>query len=260
MKTVTIEAFLTWAFTQELCKLGGGDGLSGVGLSNWSVTRDMAVLGTIIDRSPNIYGVVPGFVGEGDPHPDAIAAGDAVRALDDVGFDIPEGWNPFPEWPDEHGLVAAEVSRVVGEVRLKGERLTGRYLVTLVTRAAILGHGTDWTCAYPGARMVSVNGKPGWFIKRRAKDAFGRAYEYEADGRDHVRHRPKKGAYRKYELKSSVRGAVLSRLDWQLWQDALAKLAESLEGRLQSHRISGFVPDRHPWSRRKRSAEMELSP
>lgn len=249
MKTMTIEAFLTWAFTQELCKVGGGDGLTTVGASNWSLTRDVATLGTLIDRSPNIYGVVPGFIADGEPHPDAVAAGEAVRGLARIGFEIPEGWAPFPDWPDEHGLVEREVRRVVDEVRVKGDRLSGRHLVALVTGAAILGRGPDWTADYPGHRMVMKNGQPAWFVMKKAKDAFGRVYEYEADGRDPARHRPKKGAYRKFELKAMMRSDVLARLDWQLWQDALAVLTDDLQGSLSHHAIAPFFADRQPWAR-----------
>lgn len=248
MKTMTIEALLTWAFTAELCKVGGGgDGLSGVAASSWSMVDNFAALGTLIDRSPNAYGVIPGFIEDGEPHADALVIGDAVRALAGRGFDIPEGWQPFPEWSDEHGLIAAEVARVVGEVRLKGERLAGRHVVALVTSAAILGRGPDWEVGEPKTRIVEANGKPLWFVTRSSRDAFGRVYAFEGDGYDRKKQRPMRGAYRKFELSSSIRGAILSRLDWELWQDALADMADRLDGRLESHRIAPFYPDRHPW-------------
>jgi len=248
MKTMTIEAFLTWAFTAELCKVGGGeDDFGGGGSSSWSFVTEYAALGTLIDRSPNVYGVIPGFTEDGDPHPDARVAGDVVRSLDDIGFDVPAGWQPFPEWSDEHGLIAAEVARVVGEVRLKGERLGGYHVTQTVIRAAILGRGPDWEVKEPTTRMVEANGKPLWFISRTTRDAFGRVYAFEGDGFDRKKQRPMRGAYRKFELSSSIRGAILARLDWELWQDALAELANRLEGQLESHRIAPFYPDRHPW-------------
>lgn len=248
MKKMTIEAFLTWAFTAELCKIGGGgDGLTGVAGSSWSMVSDYAALGTLIDRSPNAYGVIPGFIEDGAPHPDAILAGDAVRGLAGIGVDIPDGWHPFPDWDDEHGLVAAEVERVIGEVRLKGDRLAGRHVVALVTTSAILGRGPDWEASEPAARMVEANGKPLWFVSRASKDAFGRSYTFEADGFDRKKQRPMRGAYRKYELSGPIRGAILARLDWELWQDALAVVARRLDGRLESHLIQPFSPYRHPW-------------
>lgn len=255
MKLMTIEGLLAWAFCQELCKVGsGGDGLTAVSISSWSLTRDMAVLGTLIDRSPNIFGVIPGFIEDGDPHPDALAVGKAVKALDQIGFEIPDGWMPFPEFDDPHGLIAAEVARVVAEVQLKGDRLGGRHLVTLVTGAAILGRGPDWACRQPSFRMVSANGKPRWFLTRKATDSLGRSYDFEVDGYDAKRGKPMRGAYRKWELAEMMRGDVLSRMDWQLWQDALAFLAEHLAGRLTAHRIMPFVPNRQPWARIKKYA------
>lgn len=255
MKKTTIEALLTWAFTEELCKVGGGgDGMTAVSASNWGFTKDLLTLGTLIDRSPNFYGVIPGFIENGEPAADAVRVGDAVRALAGRGFDIPEGWNPFPEWDDSHGLIAVEVERVVAEIRLKGDRLSGRHIVNLVTSAAILNRGPDWTADEPVVRMVSSMGKPRWFLAKTAKDAFGREYTFEADGYDRKRGRPMRGAYRKYELSCMLRGAVLSRLDWQLWQDALDDLGKSLGGRLFSHEILPFYPDLQPWTRQRKKA------
>ena len=249
MKTIGITDLLAWAFCQELCKVGaGGDGLTAVSISSWSLTRDMAVLGTLIDRSPNIFGVIPGFIEDGDPHPDALAVGRAVKALDAIGFEIPEGWMPFPEFDDPHGLIAAEVARVVAEVRLKGDRLGGRHLVTLVTGAAILGRGPDWHCDAPTFRLVEMRGKPRWFLTKKVPDSLGRTYEIEVDGFDAKRQRPMRGAYRKYELSRMLRGEILSRLDWQLWQDALSFLADRLSGQVTAHRIAPFFPDRQPWA------------
>ncbi|MGQ3078558.1 MAG: hypothetical protein ACT6RT_10950 [Allorhizobium sp.] len=214
----------------------------------------MAVLGTLIDRSPNIFGVIPGFIEEGDPHPDALAVGRGVRRLNEIGFDVPDGWMPFPEFDDPHGLIAVEVERVVSEVRLKGDRLGGRHLVALVTGAAILGHGPDWSCEQPSFRLVEVRGKPRWFMTKKVPDSLGRVYEIEVDGFDAKRQRPMRGAYRKYELSRMMRSEILSRLDWQLWQDALEVLGNLLAGQLSAHRIAAFSPDRQPWARKKKYA------
>ncbi|MCO5734113.1 hypothetical protein [Rhizobium sp. SSA_523] len=257
MKTVTIEGLLQWAFCQELCKVGAGsgDGLTAVASSNWEVTRDMAVLGTIIDKSPNLYGVVPGFIEDGEPHPDAVKVGEAVRALAGIGIDLPEGWMPFPEFEDPYGLIAGEVERVADEVRIKGDLLSGRHLVALVTRAAILGHGPDWRCDQPSFLVVSAHGKPRWFVKKKARDAFNRIYEFEGNGYDSKRCKPVRGAYRKYELERMLRGDILSRLDWQLWQDALQQLANQLDGNLGAHRLMPFFPNRAPWGGYKKMAD-----
>ncbi|MBB2841450.1 UNVERIFIED_ORG: hypothetical protein GGE64_005233 [Rhizobium etli] len=255
MKKVTIEQLLNWAFTQELCKVGAPMAdAGGLGYSQaWSMTSDMAVLGTIIDRSPNVYGVIPDFISaQAAPHADAVKVGEAVRAMAEFGSFGYSGegvWNPFPEWEDTLGLIAAEVASVDQALQLKGERLNGRHVVNLVTSHAILGRGPDWTAEKPTVRMVMKAGKPAWFVMKKGRDALNRVYHYEADGFDRKKQRPMKGAYRKHELSTSIRGAILSRLDWQLWQDALEHLYYELSGRLQSNDLQPFAPDRQPWAR-----------
>jgi hypothetical protein len=256
MKKVTIEQLLTWAFVHELPKIGAPVADIGAGFSMaWSVMSEVAALGTIVDRSPNAYGVIPGFVTMGDPHPDAVLVGEAVNDLADRGgFEIGEGWNPFPEWSDEHGLIAAEVSRAVAALRLKRDALGGRHVVNLVRRCAILGRGPDWTATQPKVRMVTAKGKPAWFVMKKKHDSLRRVYLFEANGFDERKQRPVKGAYRKYELSEPITGDILSRLDWQLWQDALEQLHEELSGRLVLNDLLPFRPDRAPWLTRNRAA------
>jgi hypothetical protein len=253
MKKVTIEGLLSWAFTQELCKVGAPMAdYVGVGFSQaWSTMSEVAMLGTIVDRQPNMYGVIPNFIHDlKEAHVDALEVGEAVRALAQRGgFEIGQGWNPFPEWEDERGIVAVEVARAVEILRLKGDRLSGKHVVNLVTSAAILGRGPDWSAKKPNERIVMARGMPAWFVGKKARDAFGRAYTYEADGFDRRKRRPVKGAYQKVELSEPILAAILSRLDWQLWQDALQVLAEELRGRCKSHELVSFVPDRSPWRR-----------
>ncbi|WP_234904077.1 hypothetical protein [Agrobacterium vitis] len=250
MKKMSIEAFLNWAFTKELCKVGSG---SNVGLalipSSWGMIGSYAALGTMIDRSPNAYGVIPDFIEDGLPHADAVRAGEAVMGLSSFGFDIPQEWCLFPEWSDERGLVAAEVAKIREEVLIKGDRLAGSHMVSLVTTCAILGRGPDWQADRPLEAMVtSPTGQTRWFALAKAKDAFGRTYRIETDGYNRRTRRPVKGAYRKYHLTSSIRGAILDRLEWQIWQAALSTLYADLEGDLQAHDILPFVPDLEPWS------------
>ena len=253
MKKTTIEALLTWAFTQELPKIGAGSAGSAVALSNWNIIADIASLGTMIDRNPNRYGAIPGYIDEGEPAHDALLVGDAVRALAaHGGFEIADGWNPFPEWSDPQGLVRTEVQRVVQEQRGRSDRLSGAHVVNLVISAAKLGRGPVWQADEPRTQIMrGSNGRDMWFVTRTARDRLGERYTFEDNGYDAKRCKPKKGAYRKYHLEHSVRGAILSRLDWQLWQSALEALHESLLNRLDAHALVVFQPDRHPWIRSK---------
>lgn len=253
IKKMTVEAFLNWAFTKELCKAGSGaGGGTAVMGTSWDVISDFAALGTLIDRSPNVYGVIPGFQEDGEPHPDALRAGEEVRGLEDIGFDIPEGWNPFPEWPDAQRLVAAEVELLRIELTAKGDRLSGRHVAALVTTCAILNRGPDWMADKPREAMVTdAQGNPRWFVLAKAKDSLGKTYTVETDGYNRRAKRPVAGAYRKWRLSGSIRGAIIDRLEWQLWQDALAVVEGRLRGDLESCEILPFVPDRQPWARQK---------
>ncbi|WP_421581119.1 hypothetical protein [Shinella sp. M31] len=261
MKKTTIEALLAWAFTQELPKVGAGDGGSAVSASSWNVIADIAALGTIIDRNPNRYGAIPGYIYEGEPAHDAVIVGEAVRALATRGgYEIAEGWFPFPDWADPHGLVGLEVDKVIAEQRNRSDRLSGSHVVNLVMSAAKLGRGPCWQADEPRSQVMrSSNGKDIWFVMRTVRDRTGARYIVEDNGYDAKRHRPKKGAYRKYKLESPVRGAILSRLDWQLWQSALQILHESLQDRLTSHTLQEFHPDRHPWRRQEMAGKNTLS-
>jgi len=249
MKKTTIEALLTWAFTKELVKIGAPDE-AGIGSHSFvSGMAEFSVLGTVVDRSPNAFGVIPSFIHEGKPHADALAVGDAVRGLANEGFDIADGWNPVAEWADEHGLIAAAVEKLAAEQRVRSDRLSGRHIVSMVISSAVLGRGPSWLAEEPNTVMVAHMGKPAWFVLRKAKDRTGKTYEYEDNGFDQRRQRPVKGAYRKWRLDRSIRGDVLSRLDWQLWQSALELLHRRLSAskRLAEHELLTFRPIRAPW-------------
>ncbi|WP_245304997.1 hypothetical protein [Rhizobium leucaenae] len=246
---MTIEALLSWAFIEELPKVDAGPLFGGGAPSAWQALSDVIALGTNIDKSPNRYGVVAEFVNMDAPHPDAVVVGDVVRALADRnGYEIMSGWRPFPEWDDPHGIIQAEVDRIAAEqVYERGGRLNGRHVVALVTSAAILKRGPDWRADQPKVVTVKNSGKDAWFIKRYAKDAFGGTIEYEDNGFSQRRQRPMKGAYRKYRLAEPIRGAVIARLEWQLWQSALEELHDSLSGVLFDHSLLPFTPNRQPW-------------
>ncbi len=254
MKKITIEKLLTWAFTQELCKVGATGEEGGALSGGWQAFAGMAELGTLIDRTPNYYGVIPDFVTNGgDPHPDAVAVGDAVRALaDHGGYDIDGTMNLFPEWTDERGLIALEVARMAEELQIKRDILQASHVVNLVISSAILARGPDWHAERPAEKMVERAGKPAWFIMRKAADAFGRPYTYETDGRDKRTHRPLRGAYRKFELSSPLRGAIVARMEWSIWQSALSELYAALSGRLAAHDLQPFTADYQPWLREHR--------
>lgn len=249
MKKIGIEQLLTWAFTQELPKIGArSESVLSAAPSSWNVMSDMIALGTMVDKGPNRYGVVSGFVHEGDPHPDAMIVGNAVRGLAaHGGFEIGKGWNPYPGFTDEHGIIAAEVARVVSDQMERSDKINGRYMVNLVTSAAILKRGPCWLAEEPRVVMVMNSGKPAWFVQRKMRDGCGRTIPYEDNGFDQHKGRPKVGAYRKYRIASPIRSAIVARMDWQLWQSSLLYLRNTLASELSAHDLQPFTPDREPW-------------
>ncbi|MGV0817135.1 hypothetical protein [Martelella sp. AMO21009] len=255
MKKMTIQQLLTWAFTEELCKTEATGGRISPRLSSANAGLNAAgELGTIIARTPNEWGVVPTWEDGVAPDPDALIVGDAVKALTGTGFDIPEGWQPFPEWAnDEHGLIAGEVDRVLAEERQHGVRRTGSHAFSLLVTCAVLKRGPDWYAERPKVRMVERQGKPVWFITKRQKDSFGRWHEVETDGYDRKAKRPKRGAYRKYVLSHGLRGEIQSRIDWIVWQAALQMLERELAGRLGEKQITPMRFDMSPWMREVRA-------
>lgn len=239
---ITIEKLLQWAFTEELGERASG--VEPMGTSNFTMIMDVVRLGAIIDRSTNIKGMAFAL----EPNADAVAAVEAVRALAGRGFYIGEGWNPFPEWRDEHGLVALAVKDEVEAIRLRGEYLNGRHAAALVYSCAVMGRGPDWEAEEPASGYAKRGGTDAWFLSKKGKDAFGRVYAFETDGYDRKRKRPMRGAYRKMELLEPVRGAIVARLEWQIWQDALSELHSALANQLVSHDLLPFTPRRQPWA------------
>ncbi|SMD18552.1 hypothetical protein [Rhizobium sp. RU36D] len=252
MKKIGIEELLTWAFTVELPKVSADRdwiaGLPSIGFASASgMLTETLALGTIIDRSPNAFGVIPCSIDTGEAHPDAMRVGDAVRGLGDMAFEIGEGWAPFPEWEDPHGVIAPEIASIAAGYCARDGRVNGRHIFTLVTTCAVLMKRPDWTADQPEVVVVTNNGNPAWFVKRYAKDRMGRSVPYEDNGYDVKRQRPVKGAYRKYRINGSIRAAVVGRIEWQLWQHALLTLRDALAGKLEGHDLLPFTPRMEPW-------------
>lgn len=244
---IGIEKLLQWAFTQELCSKKPAYGAIETGTSNFTMIMEIIRLGAVIDRTPNIM-AASSALEPIEPHIDAQAVRDAVRALSERRFEIAEGWNPFPEWADETGLIAENVRHEVDAIKARGEATSGRQIVALVYTCAILGRGPDWTADKPKVVTVKHAGKEAWFVQQKNVDLLGRPFMLEVNGYDRKRKRPVRGAYRKQELAEPILGDILSRLEWQLWQDALSVLHKSLHGRLLAHDLLPFVPRRQPWA------------
>ncbi|UXS04457.1 hypothetical protein [Agrobacterium tumefaciens] len=251
---IGIEKLLQWAFVQELCvrdiaEAGGPSSSS----SNFTMIMEMLELGAIIDRSRNVMAASSAVTLE--PHLDALVVADAVRDLVDGHFTVENDWSPFSDWDDDHGLVSVAVQAEIEAFRLRGDRANGRRAANLVICSAILGRGPDWFAEKPAERVVERWGKPAWFIMKSAKDCFGRVYQFEADGFDRKKRRPMRGAYRKMELAEPIRSAIIARMEWKLWQDALVSLSKSLANQLSFYEVELYSPDDAPWSRNRESSK-----
>ena len=239
MRKIELMTFLKWAFGEELIHLSE----RGVGnlASSHAAMLGYASLGAKVDTSSF------GQVGLNGVHPDALALNDAVMLLAAEKFDLPEGWNPFPDLDDPHGLIASTVEEVLARRRMRDNATLNANMIALVISCSIMGKEPEWRVAQPKFRMIARKGEPSWFVKSSQTDTFGRVYEFESDGFDPKSRRPKPGAYRKYELSSSFAGAVQGRVDWYLWSKAIGRVAERLKTGLVAHQITPFVIDCEIW-------------
>ncbi|MAY63985.1 MAG: hypothetical protein CML29_17415 [Rhizobiales bacterium] len=244
MKQVSIMELMAWAFREELPKVErqGSFATTGAVASTAAMIAQVGELGTLVDVPVNQWGVVPVMVDD-EPHPDALRVGEAVRALTGKTVTPPDGWNPFPDWADEDGLVAAAVASALPSISAHA----GRTFLADAVCAAVLGKSIDWRCDPPRRRMVMRGGKPAWFAETSGSDASGQ-WVREIDGYDRRSKRPRPGAYRKYELTRPIHGDISTRFRRAAWASGLRLLARQLaaEG-LAAHELTNRVPRIAPW-------------
>lgn len=257
MKSLTIDQLLNWAFTEELPKGGGVDGLDNANsawrmifASSWGKMADFAELMTVIDRDPSGNFAFD----QGEPHPDAVAIGRAVGDLRAERVEIPEGWNPLADWvaidPAVERLAEEAIYRAIAKWRARRDRQVASGLVSLIVRSAVLGHGPDWTAAMPEVRAVERAGRPAWFVQRAVTDSFGKSVLMEVDGFNPKAKRPHRDAYQKLEFDRDPCADILARLDHQIWVGALRVLEDRLSCGLSAHRLEPWLMSMSPWTRR----------
>ena len=264
MKIIGIEAFLSWAYIEELPKaerepaMMGRGGSFDVGgyASGWdAVSQQGELLAEMVnDGRPNQYGVLPIAIDCGPPHPDALAAHAAISALDhwDVGF--PGDWNPLADM----NLAAADIADCVGRAR-------GRILLTdgkgqvrfrqrpaeLVRHHAIMRTAPGWQAKAPVASFVlGQNGKPAWFRKVAVTEGVTTA-EREVDGFNPKSRRPWHDAYKKMMLTPDPMLAAVDRAEYEVWHAALDEVRRTLAmpGVLTGHLIQQSARPARPWEK-----------
>ena len=262
MKVIGIEAFLSWAYVEELPKaeasgtaVAGSNFMAGLGNGWDAVSQQGELLAEMVnDGRPNQYGVLPIAIDCGPPHPDALAAHAAISALDhwDVGF--PGDWNPLADM----NLAAADIADCVGRAR-------GRILLTdgkgqvrfrqrpaeLVRHHAIMRTAPGWQAKAPVASFVlGQNGKPAWFRKVAVTEGVTTA-EREVDGFNPKSRRPWHDAYKKMMLTPDPMLAAVDRAEYEVWHAALDEVRRTLAtpGVLTGHLIQQSARPARPWEK-----------
>ena len=93
-KRIAIDDFLAWVYREELPKSGGGRAGPMGPAGGWDQMARWAEELPLAGLDDNRFGVVPDWLAQTPPHPDALAAHAAVQALDQWPLGLPEGLEP----------------------------------------------------------------------------------------------------------------------------------------------------------------------
>lgn len=255
-----VEDVIAWAFREELPKAPKIDRPMAMAGGYAATSRFMEYLSLVELHGVNQWGCVPDFSATSMPHPDAVEIGAAVRALDGVELEMPEGWNPAPELDGFGGLGAKAVSEAWRKMTSTQDGHTVLRLKPsdLVVCRAIMGADLD------GMALDSVtmeterngNGKDRWFVRRLVHTLTGRKLQdgtdetkpetIEVNGLD-KRGYPLPGAYRRQYLDPDPVGAIIARAEHEIWLSALVIVHETVAGCLREiAMLPPAVPVR-PW-------------
>ncbi len=260
MKTIGIEAFLTWAYRDELPKAGaaeasavGGGMMSGMDGGWDAVSRQGELMAEMVsDGRTNAYGVLPIAIDAGPPHPDAVVLHHAVSALDGWEIGLPEGWNPLADMNlserDASDAVARAMPRIMAPGRDGRMRLRQRP-AELVRHHAIMKSAPGWEAKAPVASMVvGPNGKPEWFRMVEVVEGMTR-FSREVSGFNPRTRKPWPDAYKKTLLNPDPALAVIDRAEYEVWSAALDEVCLTLQagGELQAHAVVRSARPARPW-------------
>lgn len=262
-KRIGIEAFLKWAYRDELpkqqCSEGGMFGPKEYGSGMGGVIA-MAEVGTLVDFArENEWGVIPDRYAKDDPHPDAIAAARAMGALDRWELCLPDDWNPISDC-GEVGEIERQDSAAAALGRAKvldalddlthvrdGVRCLKGGVRRLVMRFAVLNGEPGWEIEVPEVRFVMAGkNRPAWFRREFIQGERG-LQEIEVDGYNRKAHRPHPDAYRKQVLTPDPFEAIRDRGLHEIYVAALHVLHGELVDNLTGFALE--LPDRpaRPW-------------
>jgi hypothetical protein len=263
-KRIGIEAFLKWAYRDELpkqqCSDDGPTGPREYGSCMGGLIA-MAEVGALVDFArENRWGVIPDRYARDNPHPDAIQAAHAMEGLDALELCLPDDWNPISDL-GEVGQIERLDSAVAGLGRQAvnaalaaltatdrtGQRSLKGGVRRLVMRYAVLNGELGWEIEPPEALYVCVGkGRPGWFRRETVQGEHG-PYEVEVDGFDRKRRMPHPDAYRKQYLSPDPSDGIRERGLHEIYVAALHLLHADLQDRLTHFTLD--LPERpaRPW-------------
>lgn len=261
-RKMTLSEALKWAWGDELPKEPAIERPAGFGsLGAWGAIARFGELNSVIDRQPNRYGCIP-FDQADFPHPDAVRIAEAVKDLDDLVVDLPDGWHPMPEIAAiDVGLAGLALADTLRKVTVTTEAGEIRFKVSpgvIIVRHAILGLVPNWRLdEIPVIRhVVGANGREKWFVKRETRSIAGRnpdgtdrvvTENVEVDGWSTSKQRPVHGAYRKPYLDPDPVPVMVARAEYEIFCAAMATLAADLADRLETISIVADDWPACPW-------------
>lgn len=261
MKAIGIEAFLSWAYVEELPKAGrepvmlGRTGGGGTGYGGgWdAVSLQGQLLAEMVsDGRPNQYGVLPLAIDCGPPHPDALAAHAAISALDRWEIGFPDDWNPLADMNLADADIADCVGRARGRILTRDKDGRERFRqrpAELVRHHAIMRSEPGWQAKAPIASFVlGGNGKPAWYRKVAVSEGVT-TFEREVDGFNPKTRRPWHDAYKKMLLSPDPMLAAVDRAEYEVWHAALGEVCRTLavSGTLTGHLVQHSARPARPW-------------
>lgn len=256
MKTIGIEAFLSWAYREELPKAVSEGASVGPRLSSmWNALEasSAGMLGS--DGRPSDYGVLELDFVVSAPHPDAISAHEAVIGLDAWEPGFPEDWNPLADLglSDDETVDAVQRARPRITCDVEGQARYRQRPAELVRHHAIMRSAPSWQAEQPMRGLVRVNGMPAWF-RIVTETIRGIEHRREVNGFNPKARRPFPGAYRKTVLFPDPASAAIDRAEYEVWHAALCVLVEMLNapGYLTAHQVLPPIAALRPWEAQER--------
>ncbi|GEP09841.1 hypothetical protein [Methylobacterium gnaphalii] len=248
-RKLDIEQALSWAFREELPKAQADRRISAAPTMSVHPMWRAGVFGARIDNWNNVD---PGFpAAMGEPHPDAVLIGNAVKGcdvdkLDLWGFDVPY---KIGENYDQAGLMEKarrETIAVMTNCATSRTRPDTSDQVTVVAVRSVTGQITVWV--REAREYEDAQGKP-IIVEHDLPTKPVRKGTYPT------------GAFCKIQYAPSAATVALDRLRYAGWWAGLQQVAEHLRVMgLSSIELEGLSAPRSPWTEAYEAPEATVPP